>query len=158
MPMARKPASGPASDRPKTGPPPSLGTATASRTKNTSTAPTPGEHLGQFQAIAQAGFGGVNSSGRCLPNANVNPVPASIAPAKSGALIGAVFCNEPAAAAGVRAGDVIIAVNGRTVTSAASLHEVIHGYRPGTTVSLRLVGSNGEQRSLSLKLGQGPAA
>jgi S1-C subfamily serine protease len=88
----------------------------------------------------------------------VNPVPSNIAPAKSGALIGAVFCNEPAAAAGARAGDVITAVNGHTVTSAASLHNVIHTYRPGDTVKLTVVGGNGQQRSLSLKLGAGPAA
>jgi len=156
--IARQIASGHGSGTIQIGTPPFLGIAIASMNQKTSTATSPREQLRQFQAIAEAGFGGVNSSGRCLPNANVNPVPASIAPAKSGALIGAVFCNEPAAAAGVRAGDVIIAVNGRTVTSAASLHEVIHGYRPGATVSLSVVSSNGEHRSLSLKLGQGPAA
>ena len=157
--ISRQIAGGHGSGTIQIGSPPFLGIAIASMTnQKTSTATSPRQQLREFQAIAQAGFGAVNSSGRCMPNANVNPVPSSIAPAKSGALIGAVFCHEPAAAAGAQAGDVITAVNGHTVTSAASLHNVIHAYRPGETVTLTVVGDNGQQRSLSLTLGTGPAA
>ncbi len=157
--IARQIAAGHGSSTIQIGQPPFLGIAIASTSNSqTSNATNPRQQLRQFQAIAQAGFGAVDSSGKCLPNANVNPVPDTIAPAKSGALIGAVFCHEPAAAAGAQAGDVITAVNGRTVTSAASLHQVIHGYRPGQTVSLTVVDVNGQQRNLSFKLGVGPAA
>ena len=141
------------------GQPPFLGIAIATNPNGgTSTATSPRAQLRQFQAVAQGHFGGVNSSGQCLPNANANPVPNAIAPAKSGALIGAVFCNEPATTAGAQAGDVITAVNGRAVTSAASLHSVIIGYKPGDSVTLTVVQPGGQQQSLPVKLGAGPAA
>jgi S1-C subfamily serine protease len=157
--IARQISAGHGSSTIQIGAPPFLGIAIASMAnEKTSTATSPREQLRQFQAIAQANFGAVNSSGKCLPNADANPVPGSIAPAKSGALIGAVFCNEPAAAAGAQAGDVITAVNGKAVTSAASLHTVIHAYRPGDTVALTVVEPGGQQRNISFKLGAGPAA
>ncbi|MBO0817273.1 MAG: trypsin-like peptidase domain-containing protein, partial [Actinobacteria bacterium] len=157
--IARQIAAGHGSSTIQIGSPPFLGIAIASMANHkTSTATSPRDQLRQFQAIAQSNYGSVNSSGRCLPNANGSPVPGSIAPAKSGALIGAVFCGEPAAAAGAQAGSVITAVNGRAVTSAASLHSVIIKYRPGDTVKLTVVNPGGEQGSISVKLGTGPAA
>jgi S1-C subfamily serine protease len=157
--ITRLMAAGHGSSTIQLGQPPFLGIAIAtSGNGGTSTATSPRTQLRQFQAIAQGNFGAVNSSGQCLPNANSNPVPNAIAPARSGALIGAVFCNEPAAAAGVQAGDVITAVNGHAVTSAASLHSVIMVYRPGDSVKLTVVEPGGQQQSLSLKLGPGPAA
>jgi S1-C subfamily serine protease len=156
--IARQIAAGHGTSTIQIGQPPFLGIAIASMAnQQISTATSPREQLRQFQAIAQ-GFGSANSSGRCLPNANANPVPTSIAPAKSGALIGAVFCGEPATAAGAQAGEVITAVNGRTVTSAASLHNVILRYRPGDTVKLTVVKPGGQQQDISFKLGAGPAA
>jgi S1-C subfamily serine protease len=138
------------------GQPPFLGIAIAStRNQATSTSTSPQVQLRQLRAIANAN-GGVNSSGRCLPNEEQSPVPGSIAPATSGALIGAVFCGTPAAAAGAQAGDVIVAVNGHAVTSAASLHTVISNYSPGDTVSLTWVGLNGHRQSSPLRLAPGP--
>jgi S1-C subfamily serine protease len=157
--LARQMAAGHGSSTIEIGPPPFLGIAIASTgNEKTSTATSPRTQLREFEALAQNNSGAVNSSGRCLPNADANPVPSSIAPAKSGALIGAVFCSEPAATAGARGGDVITAVNGHAVTSAASLHSVIIQYRPGDTVRLTVVDPGGQQRNISLKLGVGPAA
>jgi S1-C subfamily serine protease len=138
------------------GPPPFIGIAIAS-TKNeaTSTATSPQVQLQQLQRIASANAP-IDSSGRCLPNEIRSPVPAKIAPAASGALIGAVFCNTPAAGAGAQAGDVIVAVNGRTVTSAATLHTVISNYSPGNTVSLTWVNLSGHRQTSSLRLAPGP--
>jgi S1-C subfamily serine protease len=144
------------------GQPAFLGIAIASDPNNNapSSAGNPSQQLRQLQAIAQSGFpgGGINSSGHCLANESGNPVPHSIAPAKSGTLIAGVFCNAPAASAGAEAGDVITAVNGHAVSSPASLRTLMHQYRPGTTVSLTWVGLNGQQQTGSLKLAAGPAA
>lgn len=158
--IVRLMAAGHASSTIQLGQPAFLGIAIATTgSGTTSNATSPQVQLRQFQAIAaQSGFGAVNSSGHCLPTANVNPVPGSIAPATSGALIGAVFCNEPATGAGAQAGDVITAVNGHAVTSASSLHAVIHSYRPGQAVTLTVVTPNGQQQHISFRLAAGPAA
>jgi S1-C subfamily serine protease len=143
------------------GQPAFLGIAIASDPNNSapSRAGNPSQQLRQLQVIAQSGFsGGINSSGHCLANESANPVPHSIAPAKSGTLIAGVFCNAPAATAGAEAGDVITAVNGHAVSSPASLRTLMHQYHPGTTVSLTWVALNGQQQTGSLKLAAGPAA
>jgi len=143
------------------GQPAFLGIAIASDPNNNgpSGAGSPSQQLRQLQQVAQGNFsGGINSSGRCLPSDSTNPVPHTIAPAKSGTLIAGVFCNEPAATAGAAAGDVITAVDGHSVTSPASLRQVMHQYHPGTTVSLTWIGLNGQQKTGSLKLAAGPAA
>ncbi len=143
------------------GQPAFLGIAIASDPNNNapSSAGDPSQQLRQLQAIAQSGLsGGINSSGHCLASESANPVPHSIAPAKSGTLIAGVFCDAPAASAGAQAGDVITAVNGHAVSSPASLRMLMHQYHPGATVSLTWVGLNGQQKTGSLKLAAGPAA
>jgi S1-C subfamily serine protease len=143
------------------GQPAFLGIAIASdpRSSAPSSVGSPSQQLRQLQEIARGNFGGgINSSGGCLTNSSANPVPQSIAPAKSGTLIAGVFCNAPAASAGAVAGDVITAVNGHAVSSPASLRLLMHQYHPGTTVSLTWVGLNGQQRTGSLRLAAGPAA
>jgi S1-C subfamily serine protease len=143
------------------GQPAFLGIAIASDPNDNapSSAGAPSQQLRQLQSIAQSGFsGGINSSGHCLASESANPVPHSIAPAKSGTLIAGVFCNAPAAIAGAEAGDVITAVNGHAVSSPVSLRTLMHQYHPGTTVSLTWVGLNGQQQTGSLKLAAGPAA
>ena len=114
--------------------------------------------MASFSSSRGAASPAINSSGKCLANETANPVPNSIAPAKSGALIAGVFCDAPAAAAGAAAGDVITAVNGHAVTSPASLRILMRQYHPGTTVSLTWIGLNGHQQTGSLKLAAGPAA
>src|SRR5262249_15221579 len=73
--IARQIASGHGSDTIQIGTPPFLGIAIASMNQKTSTATNPREQLRQFQAIAQAGFGGVDSSGRWLPQPHLKPMP-----------------------------------------------------------------------------------
>jgi len=137
--------------------PPFIGIAIASTANNgTSTATSPRVQLHQLKSIARRN-GGVDSSGKCLPNEVGSPFPGSIAPATSGALVGAVFCNTPAATAGLAAGDVIVAVNGQTVTSAATLHAAISKYHPGSTVSLSVVELSGQKHTISLTLTSGQA-
>jgi len=139
------------------GQPPFIGIAIASLTNNQiSNSPSPKTQLRQLKQTALHNNGGVNSSGRCLPNELASPVPGTIAPAASGALVGGVFCSTPASAAGMEGGDVIVSVNGHTVTSAASLHSIIANYHPGNTVSLTWVEPNGHKHTGSLTLAAGP--
>ena len=158
--IARQIAAGHGTSTIQIGQPAFIGIAIASDPKSNapSSSSSPRTQLGQLQKLAQGNFGSAPSSGRCLANETANPVPNSIAPAKSGALIAGVFCNAPAANAGAAAGDVITAVNGHAVTSPASLRILMRQYHPGTTVSLTWVGLNGHQQTGSLKLAAGPAA
>jgi S1-C subfamily serine protease len=158
--IARQIAGGHGSSTIQIGQPAFIGIAIASdpRSSAPSNSGSPRTQLGQLQQLAQGNESGINSSGHCLANETANPVPNSIAPAKSGTLIAGVFCNAPAAAAGAVAGDVITAVNGHPVTSPASLRILMKQYHPDTTVSLTWVGLNGQQQTGSLQLAAGPAA
>jgi S1-C subfamily serine protease len=55
---------------------------------------------------------------------------------KEGVLVSAVESGSPAAEAGVRAGDIITAVNGRTVTGAADVIEAMRQAEAGGTVDI----------------------
>jgi len=70
-----------------------------------------------------------------------------------GALIGSVIENEPAAKAGVQAGDVILAVNGEQVNDSAELLRNIAIQKPGSTVRLT-IWRDGSEKMISVKLGE----
>jgi S1-C subfamily serine protease len=92
----------------------------------------------------------------CLPNDENAGVPRSIAPASAGTLILGDLCGTPAATAHITAGDVITAVDGRTVTTPTSLTAIMGSYRPGDTVRVTWVDTSGQQRVSSLDLTQKP--
>jgi serine protease Do len=71
----------------------------------------------------------------------------------SGALVAGSQKNSPAAAAGVKAGDVITKVNGETVDSPRELARKIAGLGPKKTVDLTVL-RNGETQTISVTLGQ----
>jgi len=158
--IARQIAAGHGSSTIQLGQPAFIGIAIASdpRSNAPSSSSNPQTQLGQLRRLAESNQSGINSSGHCLSNEAANPVPNSIAPAKSGALIAGVFCNAPALTAGAQAGDVITAVNGHAVASPAALRVLMRQYHPGNTVSLTWVALNGHQQTGSLKLAAGPAA
>ena len=91
-----------------------------------------------------------------MPSDATSPVPSSIAPVNSGALVGGVFCSTPASAAGIVAGDVITGVSGQTVSSPSSLTAILAKYHPGNTISLSWVDTGGQKHTTSLTLTQGP--
>ena len=105
------------------------------------------QQQGQQQQGQSGGFGGLGGSGRgsqsCVNNATANTVPATIAPASSGALIDNVLCGSAAASAGLSAGDVITAVNGQAVTSPGSLTTIMSKYHGGDKVSVSYVATSG---------------
>ncbi|MCI6332633.1 MAG: PDZ domain-containing protein, partial [Desulfovibrio piger] len=70
----------------------------------------------------------------------------------SGALVASVLDGEPAAKAGIEAGDVITKVNGKSVEDASALLRAIAAHKPGTSVSLD-VWRNGKAVTLDVTLG-----
>jgi S1-C subfamily serine protease len=83
-------------------------------------------------------------------------VPEAIAPASSGTLILGALCNTPADQAGLTAGDVITAVNGKAVSSPDSLTSILSGYTPGATISVSWEDTSGGQHTASLDLISAP--
>jgi S1-C subfamily serine protease len=104
--------------------------------------------------------GGVNPAGNraACQNTNQQPtVPASIAPAASGALILGVLCDTAAQATGLAPGDVILSLDGQAVTTPGSLSGITAKYHPGVVVSVRWEGIGGAQHTTPMRLGGGPA-
>ena len=123
---------------------------------------SPQQQQAQQQQQGQGGgFGGSGGSGggsqSCVNSATNNSVPATIAPASSGALIDNVLCGSAAAAAGLGAGDVITAVNGQAVTTPSSLTTIMSQFHGGDKVTVNYVGTNGAKQSAPLTLGTSPA-
>jgi S1-C subfamily serine protease len=100
--------------------------------------------------------GSQGSSAACLNNDQNSGIPQQIAPAGSGTLVLGDLCSTPAASAGITAGDVITAVNGKAVGSPDSLTAILQGYRPGNTVSVTWVDTSGQQHVGNLDLIEAP--
>jgi serine protease Do len=69
-----------------------------------------------------------------------------------GILVAQVMEDSPAAAAGLRQGDVITQLNGEPVDKTASFRNQISLTRPGTSVQLRVL-RDGKERSIKVKIG-----
>ena len=76
----------------------------------------------------------------------------------SGAVLGGTIAGYPAQKAGLAQGDVITAVNGRAVTSAPGLPEVLGAYHPGDSVQVQWVDPSGQAHSAAITLASGPPA
>ncbi len=70
-----------------------------------------------------------------------------------GALISSVMENEPAAKAGMKAGDVIIAVNGKEIEDSAALLRAIAGEKPGSKTKVT-IWRDGKKKELTVTLGE----
>lgn len=83
-------------------------------------------------------------------------------PVEAGALVGtndgraAVFPGSPAEAAGLRAGDIIVKLDGRSVTADADLSMLILPYAPGDTITLGIL-RDGSSQDVQVTLGELPA-
>jgi S1-C subfamily serine protease len=77
-------------------------------------------------------------------------------PVDSGAYVLATTADGPAASAGIREGDVIVAVDGREVTSSEELGSALSDLRPGDRVSVDVIGADGSPRSVDVTLGSRP--
>jgi serine protease Do len=72
-----------------------------------------------------------------------------------GALVAEVMAGSPAMRAGIRAGDVVMAVNGQQVKGSADLVRKIGALTPGAKVDLRII-RNGLRRTLTVALANSP--
>jgi putative serine protease PepD len=70
-----------------------------------------------------------------------------------GAVVESVVSGGPADQAGVKAGDVIVAVDGVTVADSAALAKAIRAHKPGDSVKLT-VDRNGSEQTLAPTLGK----
>lgn len=76
-------------------------------------------------------------------------------PDQSGAMVGGVQPDTPAAQAGLLEGDVIREVNGRPVADSSQLRLMISSTPPGSKVTLRVL-RDGKERTINAKLGELP--
>jgi putative serine protease PepD len=73
-----------------------------------------------------------------------------------GVYVGSVIAGAPAAKAGVKAGDVITAVNGTSTPTSADLGTVLANFKPGQSVTLSITHQTGSKAKVKLTLGQYP--
>jgi S1-C subfamily serine protease len=73
-----------------------------------------------------------------------------------GALVGDVLTNGKAAKAGLAAGDLITAVDGRPITSPDALSTVLDQHHPGDKVIVTWVDQAGQQHKATIELVTGP--
>ncbi|MFL5790448.1 MAG: S1C family serine protease [Actinomycetota bacterium] len=74
---------------------------------------------------------------------------------QSGAYVIGTTKSGPADKAGMKSGDVIVSVDGKTVASANDLGTILNGLQPGTTVSV-VVDRGGQQVTLDVTLAARP--
>ncbi len=74
-----------------------------------------------------------------------------------GAIIGNVMPGEPAAKAGLQAGDVITSIDGDPVSSASEATRKIAALRPGAEARIQII-RNGDEKTMRVKLGERDAS
>jgi putative serine protease PepD len=101
-----------------------------------------------------AGELGALESGKTVHHSYLG-VSSSDSTTATGALVGAVAPGSPAAAAGVRTGDIITAVDGRPITGSGGLVAAVASHSPGQQVALTVRRGSGTQ-TLNVTLGTQP--
>jgi serine protease Do len=77
-------------------------------------------------------------------------------PVSSGAFVAGVAPGGPAADAGIRPGDVIVAFEGKPVTDSAGLGDLIHALKPGGRADVEIVHPNGNKETITATLSVNP--
>jgi putative serine protease PepD len=80
----------------------------------------------------------------------------SLSSTSSTALVAAVRDGTPAARAGLKAGDVVTALDGKSIASTGELESAIAAHKPGDSVSLTYT-RNGKSHTVQLKLASRPS-
>ena len=78
-------------------------------------------------------------------------------PTQHGAGFAALDPKGPAAKAGLKRGDIVVALNGTEIKTADVLRNSIAMIKPGTTVDLSVIHKDGSKASMKVKLGELPA-
>ena len=76
----------------------------------------------------------------------------------SGAVIAGVLSGSPAATAGLTAGDVIVSLDGHSVSSPASLSSLMGSHHPGDRVTVGFDTASGQSQTVTVTLAAGPPA
>jgi S1-C subfamily serine protease len=118
--------------------------------------PSPATQEEQERSI-RAGSAVPQRAPGCVPTQRQATTPAIIAPAPAGALVVGVLCGTGAATAGIVAGDVITAADGRQVDSPSALTVIVSGCRPGTVVQVSWVSLAGVAQTSRVLLSTAPA-
>ena len=66
--------------------------------------------------------------------------------------------GTPAAEAGLGQGDVVTALDGKSVSTGTDITEILVGHHPGDKVSIAWTDTSGQSHTATLTLGTGPAA
>ncbi len=77
-------------------------------------------------------------------------------PVAQGAYVVDLAPNGPAESAGIKVGDVIVGFDGKPVTSAEALGQLIHQHAPGERVSVEVVQQDGARTTITATLGVNP--
>ena len=78
-------------------------------------------------------------------------------PVTQGVMVGQVQPGSPAASAGLRAQDIIVAMDGQAVRGSGDLGRILRGHKPGDNASFTVVRPpNGAKTTVTVKLGQAP--
>jgi len=91
--------------------------------------------------------------GVTVQNVDENMAKALGLKSSKGALIGSVMPDEPADKAGLRAGDVVVAVGGKSIGNASELTRAVARLKPNSTPELTVV-RDGEEMKVKVKLGE----
>jgi S1-C subfamily serine protease len=78
--------------------------------------------------------------------------------AGSGAVVAGVVPGAPAVGAGLTQGDVIVSVDGQSVSSPEQLQSALGQHHPGDSVTIGWQDQTGQTQSATVVLANGPAA
>jgi len=106
---------------------------------------------GSFPGKGFGGFGGAGGFGDSAGGSTGSSI-------TQGATVAGVVSGSAAATIGLSVGDVITAVDGHTVSSAAGLSNVLDATHSGDTVSVTWTDASGTSHTADATLGTGPAA
>ena len=112
-------------------------------------------HASATVHIGPAGFMGINAANSvqdCPPDSA--GFGGGVGSAQPGAFVCRVFQGTPADDAGLAAGDVITAVNGRTISSSDNLTTALANEHPGDKLTIKFFDTHGSPQSTTLTLGQ----
>ncbi|MFQ6393754.1 S1C family serine protease [Nocardia sp. KC 131] len=90
------------------------------------------------------------------PTATLGIIISNAEPAGTGARVDVATYGMPAYTAGIVAGDVITAIDGRAITTAQSLRAALNTRRPNDPVGLAVTGADRVQRTVPVVLTVGP--
>jgi S1-C subfamily serine protease len=91
--------------------------------------------------------GSVERSGRAFLGVRVSSI------VGGGVLVAGVTPGGPAAKAGIKPGEIIVAVDGKPTSTADVLVAVLAGLKPGQRVSVKILQRNGKVRTVIVTLG-----